>query len=67
MTIEEQIEHMNKTAKADIDALTSKDRLNYLASLTEFIRPKIQRSTFEPGTDDLPEITITYEGAENED
>jgi hypothetical protein len=52
---------MEGKAEEDILALTSKDRLLYLSNLMEFLRPKIQRSTWEPGTDDVPEITITYE------
>jgi hypothetical protein len=61
MTIEDQIKLMEGKAEEDILALTSKDRLLYLSNLMEFLRPKIQRSTWEPGTDDVPEITITYE------
>ena len=61
MTIEEQIEHIHKTTKEDIDSLEPKDRLNYLDRITEYIRPKIQRTNFEPTIDKERRIKIEYE------
>ena len=61
MTIEQQIEHIHKTTKEDIDSLEPKDRLNYLDRITEYIRPKIQRTNFEPTIDKETRIKIKYE------
>lgn len=49
MDIEEAIKLLeSKHLESDIAKLSPKDRLNFWASLKEFIRPKIQRSVFEP-------------------
>ena len=46
--------------KADIEALTPRDRLNFWASLKEFDRPKLQRSVFEQAKNDDIKILIEY-------
>lgn len=70
MTIDEALTLIeNKYVKADIEAMTAKDRLNFWINLKEFQVPKIQRATFEPVADKDIEIEITWphEELESED
>ena len=60
MTVQEALDLLESTYVAeDIRKLQPKDRLNFWINLKEFVVPKIQRSTFEPNTDDEIEIVIT--------
>ena len=65
MTIEEQIEYIHRTTKADIDALEPRDRLNYLDRIQEYIIPKIQRANFEPNIYKDTQIKIVNNDEEN--
>ena len=60
MNIKEALDLLEGTyVQEDIRKLQPKDRLNFWINLKEFEVPKIQRSTFEPNTDDEIEIIIT--------
>ena len=44
----------------DIESLTAKDRLNFYLLIKEFEVPKLQRAGFQPGSDKVEAITVTY-------
>ena len=61
MTITEALELLEGTyVQTDIAKLLPKDRLNFWINLKEFNQPKIQRTMFEPSTEDDINITISY-------
>jgi hypothetical protein len=61
MNIEEALELLEREhVEADIKKLSPKDRLNFWASLVEFIRPKIQRATHELSATEIESIIIEY-------
>ena len=60
MTVTEALELLEGTYVGDdIAKLQPKDRLNFWINLKEFNQPKIQRTQFEPATDESVEIIIT--------
>lgn len=62
MNIEQAIELLESDyVENDIAKLQPKDRLAFWASIKEFQRAKIQRSTFEPVGENETEILIKYE------
>jgi len=61
MTITEALQLLEETYVAeDIAKMQPKDRLNFWINLKEFNQPKIQRTMFEPHTEDDINITISY-------
>ncbi len=60
MNIDEALKLLETYVEKDIKALEPRDRLNFWQALSEFNRPKIQRSTFEPLVDKDTQIKIVY-------
>ena len=46
MTVDEQLEFIESRIKADIEAMTPRDRTNYYQNLKEYQRPKLSRAGF---------------------
>jgi hypothetical protein len=68
MTVTEALELLEGTyVGEDIAKLQPKDRLNFWINLKEFNQPKIQRTMFEPQTDESVEIIITKKVVNEED